>query len=122
MDNSDFDIPDEFDPEKLLLEEAESLAQLGRHTTLAAQVMFDLQQHGALYQYALQRRTVAKEAIAALIAADAKDAVTIARLQAQARSYVEICDFVEQALIVGRNAEDFIRENFGDSPSNDSGS
>lgn len=104
-----------FDPDLLALEELENINErIDRATTRAAEVMVDLQQHGALYQYVLARRSAAARALRQLAEADPTSSTEIMQLQATVRLYTDACSFIDQALAAGEQAEAIINEEFHD--------
>lgn len=94
----------------LTLEERQERAALERAGFECAAVEIDAGQQGPLYQYAVDRRQGAIEALVALGTVDPKDAVAITTLQANVHEYLRVARWARGIIERGKQAEQQINE------------
>ena len=106
---------DDMDPTEVFEDEAMARYALDRVTQTAADLVMELNNKGArgLAHYAAQARDNAIEALLKLIEHDPTDHTGVAALQAQAKPYIDLCEFVHRTLEQGESADRAIEENFG---------
>ena len=77
-------------------------------TRAAAEVIIDLQDKGALYQYVASVRQEAVEAMIKLADADPTNTAAIIEYQAQIRLYFNACEFIRRTIDEGREVAEMI--------------
>lgn len=83
-----------------------------------AEIIIDLQDMGAMYQYVLATRERARDAMMEIMRTDPTDAVRIAQLQMTYQKWTDVIDHIASVREEADNAEKYIKENFDgeDSP------
>lgn len=71
---------------------------LEKRNRRAADIILDIQDRGPLYHFLSDRRAHAIQALLSLIDIDPRDSVSIARLQAEARSWTDAVDWMSTRL------------------------
>jgi hypothetical protein len=95
------------------MSEIEQRALLEKAGRIAADITIDLQEKGPLYLFVRRLRDPATAALLQLAEADAHNPVTIARLQATVKLYLESIRHIHQCLASGADAERTINEQWG---------
>lgn len=112
--DEDVSIVRPYDERGVYNERLEEIIQLNKDTGAAARVDLDLEREGPLYTYLTDVRDASVNALMEIITADPSDAVGIAILQQQALKYREISEHIYRILDIGKNADRFIKEEYGD--------
>lgn len=90
------------------------IVHLNQMSRKAAEVMIELQDKGALYDYVLETREEALEALHNLVFVDPENPIEITKLQSVIRRYSDVCAWINSRLEDGEVARDTIKEEFGD--------
>lgn len=100
-------------------EEHAARRALEKMTREAGEVIVDRQTHGALYLFIKDQYERAIGAMLALATVPATDAQRILELQAEITPYMAACRYVRMAVESGKEADQIIKENFGDDDHDD---
>lgn len=95
-------------------ENLEEITELNQHNGAAVAIEMDLESLGPMAAYLKGTREAAIGALVDLIRMDPSDAVGIAVLQEQAKCYTRACEYVTSTLEQGEQAQEYIKERYGD--------
>lgn len=99
---------------ELFEDEALSRQALNKAARGAAEVIIDLEDRGALYNYIKGVRAEAAEAAVKLFAVDPTDTKKIYELQKLCNLYIDAVGFIHARLSDGEDVENAIKEDFGE--------
>lgn len=99
---------------QLFEESAANRRALDEITRVTAEVIIDIQDKGALYRYALDKRNDAITAMQVLSSAPPTDTPAIIEQQAVIRLYTDVCDWIHRSIDEGEQiAEEINSKEYG---------